>query len=118
VTGAKEELELLHDSIADTRGKSKDHELRTAPIITRDAYVAAGYREGATQYGVLGSVLSIQSAFRKFPGSTTDPLCSSKNITYKPVNPQLYVNTVCDPYVNMQFRLISPLTHRMHPSLQ
>ncbi|KAJ8595321.1 hypothetical protein M405DRAFT_728350 [Rhizopogon salebrosus TDB-379] len=77
MTGAKEELELLHDSITDTRGKSKDHELRTAPIITRDAYVAAGYREGATQYGVLGSVLSIHS----------------KNITYKPVNPQLYVNT-------------------------
>lgn len=63
MTGAKEELELLHDGIADTRGKSKDHELRTAPILTRDAYVAAGYREGATQYGVLGSVLSIQSAF-------------------------------------------------------
>lgn len=63
MTGAKEELELLHDGIADTRGKSKDHELRTAPIITRDAYVAAGYREGATQYGVLGSVLSIQSVF-------------------------------------------------------
>jgi hypothetical protein len=63
MTGAKEELELLHDSIADTRGKSKDHERRTAPIITRDAYIAAGYREGTTQYGVLGSVLSIQLAF-------------------------------------------------------
>ncbi|OAX42919.1 hypothetical protein K503DRAFT_766314 [Rhizopogon vinicolor AM-OR11-026] len=74
---AHEELELLHDSIADPRGKSRDHELRTAPIITRDAYVAAGYREGATQYGVLGSVLSIHH----------------KNAIYKPVNPQLYVNT-------------------------
>lgn len=56
----KEELELLHDSISDTRGRSKDHELNTAPIITRDAYVAAAYRECATQYGVLGSILSIQ----------------------------------------------------------
>ncbi|KAG1755860.1 hypothetical protein EDB19DRAFT_1663375 [Suillus lakei] len=73
-----EELELLHDSISDVRGRSKDHELRTAPIITRDAYVAAGYREGATQYGVLGSILSIHN---------------KNNVPYKPVNPQLYVNT-------------------------
>lgn len=75
---AHEELELLHDSTSDVRGRSKDHELRTAPIITRDAYVAAGYREGATQYGVLGSILSIHN---------------KNNVPYKPVNPQLYVNT-------------------------
>ncbi|KAG2029864.1 hypothetical protein BDR03DRAFT_1017810 [Suillus americanus] len=67
---AHEELELLHDNISDIQGRSNDHELRTAPIITCDAYIAAGYREGATQYGVLCSILSIQ-----------------------PVNPQLYVNT-------------------------
>lgn len=73
-----EELELLHDSISDTRGRSKDHELNTAPIITRDAYVAAAYRECATQYGVLGSILSIHNKY---------------NLPYKPVNPQLYVNT-------------------------
>lgn len=73
-----EELELLHDSISDTRGRSKDHELNTAPIITRDAYVAAAYRECATQYGVLGSILSIHN---------------KNNLPYKPVNPQLYVNT-------------------------
>jgi hypothetical protein len=60
LTYVKEELELLHDSMSDVRGRSNDHELRTAPIITRDAYIAAGYREGATQYGVLGSILSIQ----------------------------------------------------------
>lgn len=76
---AHEELELLHDSISDVRGRSKDHELRTAPIVTRDAYIAAGYREGATQYGVLGSILSIHN---------------KNNVPYKPVNPQLYVNTV------------------------
>lgn len=75
---AHEELELLHDSISDTRGRSKDHELNTAPIITRDAYVAAAYRECATQYGVLGSILSIHN---------------KNNLPYKPVNPQLYVNT-------------------------
>lgn len=73
-----EELELLHDSISDIRGRSKDHELQTAPIITRDAYVAACYREGATQYGVLGSILSIHN---------------KNHLPYKPVNPQLYVNT-------------------------
>ncbi|KAG1874594.1 hypothetical protein DFJ58DRAFT_757835 [Suillus subalutaceus] len=75
---AHEELELLHDNISDVRGRSNDHELRTAPIITRDAYVAAGYREGATQYGVLGSILSIHN---------------KNNVPYRPVNPQLYVNT-------------------------
>jgi hypothetical protein len=75
---AHEELELLHDSMSDVRGRSNDHELRTAPIITRDAYIAAGYREGATQYGVLGSILSIHN---------------KNNVPYRPVNPQLYVNT-------------------------
>lgn len=55
----QEELALLHDSASDTKGRSRDHELRTAPIVTRDAYVAAGYRDTMTQYGVLGRVLHI-----------------------------------------------------------
>lgn len=55
----QEELALLHDSANDAKGRSRDHELRTAPIVTRDAYVAAGYRDNMTQYGVLGRALHI-----------------------------------------------------------
>jgi len=55
----QEELALLHDGANDIQGRSKDHELRTAPIVTRDAYVAAGYRDNMTQYGVLGRALHI-----------------------------------------------------------
>lgn len=55
----QEELALLHDSGNDIKGRSKDHELRTAPVVTRDAYVAAGYRDNMTQYGVLGRALHI-----------------------------------------------------------
>ena len=55
----QEELTLLHDGANDAKGRSRDHELRTAPIVTRDAYVAAGYRDNMTQYGVLGRALHI-----------------------------------------------------------
>ena len=55
----QEELALLHDSASDTKGRSRDHELKTAPLVTRDAYVAAGYHENTTQYGVLGRALQI-----------------------------------------------------------
>lgn len=55
----QEELALLHDSASDAQGRSKDHELRTAPVVTRDAYVAGGYQDSMTQYGVLGRALHI-----------------------------------------------------------
>lgn len=44
----------------DASDLSKDHELQTAPLITREAYIAAGYKKHSTQYGVMGQVLSIQ----------------------------------------------------------
>ncbi|OAX37557.1 hypothetical protein K503DRAFT_792881 [Rhizopogon vinicolor AM-OR11-026] len=44
----------------DTQDLSKDHELQTAPLITREAYIAAGYKKHSTQYGVMGETLSIQ----------------------------------------------------------
>ncbi|KAF8138654.1 hypothetical protein EV363DRAFT_538664 [Boletus edulis] len=72
-----EELALLHDGANDTQGRSKDHELRTAPIVTRDAYVAAGYRDNMTQYGVLGRALQI----------------FNKSQAYSPTDPRLYINT-------------------------
>ncbi|KAF8558824.1 hypothetical protein OG21DRAFT_1474654 [Imleria badia] len=72
-----EELALLHDGANDAQGRSKDHELRTAPIVTRDAYVAAGYRDNMTQYGVLGRALHI----------------FNKSQAYSPTDPRLYINT-------------------------
>ncbi|KAF8843192.1 hypothetical protein BDN67DRAFT_243117 [Paxillus ammoniavirescens] len=76
-SGVYDELALLHDSSINVRGRSRDHELRTAPIVTRDAYVAAGYREHTTQYGVLGRAVSI----------------FNKSQAYSPVDPRLYINT-------------------------
>ncbi|KAI6003780.1 hypothetical protein EDD15DRAFT_2220154 [Pisolithus albus] len=74
---AYDELQLLHDNPSDLKLRSKEHEIRTAPIITRDAYVAAGYREHTSQYGVLGRTISV------FNGPTP----------YTPLDPRLYVNT-------------------------
>lgn len=74
---AYDELQLLHDNLSNLKARSKEHEIRTAPVITRDAYVAAGYREETSQYGVLGRTMSI------FNGS----------MSYAPVDPRLYVNT-------------------------
>ncbi|KAH7916101.1 hypothetical protein BJ138DRAFT_685652 [Hygrophoropsis aurantiaca] len=74
---AFEELQLLRDESNDTRNRSKDHEMRTAPILTRDAYAVAGYRDHMTQYGVLGRALTI---YNKMAG-------------YTPIDPRLYVNT-------------------------
>lgn len=74
---AYDELQLLHDNPSDLKVRSKEHEIRTAPIITRDAYVAAGYREHTSQYGVLGRTISV------FNGPAP----------YSPLDPRLYVNT-------------------------
>ena len=53
----QEELQLLDDASLDSGARSRDHELRTAPIFTRDAYNEAGFKNTSTQYGVLGRVL-------------------------------------------------------------
>jgi hypothetical protein len=55
----QEELQLLDDASINSRGQSRDHELRTAPIFTRDAYTAAGFQGHTAQYGVLGKVIQI-----------------------------------------------------------
>ncbi len=36
------------------------HDLATAPLMTRDGFLAIGNGKHATQYGVLGKVLAIQ----------------------------------------------------------
>ncbi|KAG2153450.1 uncharacterized protein EDB93DRAFT_1134981 [Suillus bovinus] len=77
VKAAKVELKHLRSLTVDASDLSKDHELQTAPLITREAYIAAGYKKHSTQYGVMGQVLSI----------------CSKSSTYVPVDPRLYVNT-------------------------
>ena len=57
-----EELQLLDDNSFDSCHNSKDHELNTAPILTRDAYitVVSDHADNTTQYGVLGRAISIQ----------------------------------------------------------
>ncbi|KAN0076806.1 hypothetical protein V8E55_010661 [Tylopilus felleus] len=73
VKAALEELEHLQKE----RDLSRDHEVRTAPLITREAYVAGGFAKMSMQYGVIGEALSIQS----------------KSGVYQPVDPRLYINT-------------------------
>lgn len=73
---ALEELELLNHSAIDSRDKT-DHELRTAPLLTREAYLAAGVHSANSQYGVLGSALAVYER-------------SHKDV---PDDPRLYVNT-------------------------
>ncbi|KAH9951838.1 hypothetical protein B0H21DRAFT_194021 [Amylocystis lapponica] len=76
--GDVEEYELLgHLSLNDR--DPKDHELRTAPIITRAAYVAAGGHANFPQRGVLGSVISVYD--------------QSGGIADVSDNSRLYVNT-------------------------
>ncbi|KAG2356038.1 hypothetical protein BDR07DRAFT_1453577 [Suillus spraguei] len=71
------ELKHLRSLTIDALDLSKDYELQTAPLITREAYIAAGYKKNSTQYGVMGQVLSIHS----------------KSSAYVPIDPRLYVNT-------------------------
>ncbi|THH33650.1 hypothetical protein EUX98_g521 [Antrodiella citrinella] len=73
---ALEELQLLNHSVVESRDRS-DHELRTAPLLTRGAYLAAGFPGINSQYGVLGSALAVyDQAERDVPD-----------------DPRLYLNT-------------------------
>ncbi|RDX53600.1 hypothetical protein OH76DRAFT_1479402 [Lentinus brumalis] len=56
---------------------TKDHEVITAPLLTRGAYLAADMADKRHQYGVLGSVVAIKD----------------KDGSYAPEDPRLYVNT-------------------------
>ncbi|TBU49055.1 hypothetical protein BD309DRAFT_883325 [Dichomitus squalens] len=74
--GSEEEMQLLNlePSIEDA---TDEHEVITAPLLTRGAYEAAGMALKKSQYGVLGSVSAI----------------CEKGGSYKPHDPRLYVNT-------------------------
>ncbi|KAI0637943.1 hypothetical protein C8Q77DRAFT_1070335 [Trametes polyzona] len=56
---------------------SNEHEVVTAPLLTRGAFVAAGMHDKRPQYGVLGSVTAI---------------CEQQT-GYRPQDPRLYLNT-------------------------
>ncbi|KZT20771.1 hypothetical protein NEOLEDRAFT_1140300 [Neolentinus lepideus HHB14362 ss-1] len=71
------EFELLDDTFTKISVEDHDHELSTAPILTRDAYVQADFDHSKTQYGVLGGIQSISS-------------CGSSET---PEDPRLYFNT-------------------------
>ncbi|KAI0939675.1 hypothetical protein AcW1_004629 [Taiwanofungus camphoratus] len=72
-----EEFELLNQASLETRKKIV-HELRTAPLAARAAYVAAGLDDDEdSQYGVFGSVLAIYD----------------KGVHEVPEDPRLYVHT-------------------------
>ncbi|KAH9951841.1 hypothetical protein B0H21DRAFT_717813 [Amylocystis lapponica] len=73
---ALHELQLL-DGASAVLGHEDDHEVKTAPILTRDAYVAAGISARPSQYGVLGSLLSVHD----------------KTTCDVPDDPRLYINT-------------------------
>ncbi|RPD66711.1 hypothetical protein L226DRAFT_498247 [Lentinus tigrinus ALCF2SS1-7] len=70
------ELSLLNIN-APLEEATEEHEVVTAPLLTRDAYVSAGMAEKCQQYGVLGSVVAIKD----------------KAGRYAPEDPRLYVNT-------------------------
>ena len=55
-----QELQLLDCNPSDHDCSSRRHELNTAPILTRDAYIASGCHEETSQYGVLGRVISVE----------------------------------------------------------
>ncbi|KZT12867.1 uncharacterized protein LAESUDRAFT_766894 [Laetiporus sulphureus 93-53] len=58
LTSPQDEHELLQHLSLDAPD-SRDHELKTAPIFTRDAYVATKAQQVFSQRGLLGSVMEI-----------------------------------------------------------
>ncbi|KZP03786.1 hypothetical protein FIBSPDRAFT_879146 [Athelia psychrophila] len=73
------EFELLGEKCGNSHDSSKDHEMHTAPLLTRDAFVLAAKEDISMQYGVLGETLaicpntSIQHADRRLYLNTNTP---------------------------------------------
>ena len=51
----------MDDAEEDNKDQADDHELLTAPILTRDAYVAVGGERNIGQYGLMGKILGVGS---------------------------------------------------------
>lgn len=77
LSDVKADIEELQHLKKDNASESTEHEMRTAPLITREAFVAAGFKDRVVQYGVLGETLSIHS----------------KSAVHVPIDPRLYINT-------------------------
>ncbi|KAG5637010.1 hypothetical protein H0H81_006110 [Sphagnurus paluster] len=54
------EYSLLDQEYIEEEHVIEKHDISTAPLITRDAYVSGGYPDAASQYGVIGRILSTQ----------------------------------------------------------
>ncbi|OCH90737.1 hypothetical protein OBBRIDRAFT_834829 [Obba rivulosa] len=72
-SSAIQELQLLNHAVS-TEVDTEEHDVKTAPVMTRPAYLLGGL---ASQYGVLGSVLSIHD----------------QTNSHTPLDPRLYINT-------------------------
>ncbi|EMD40605.1 hypothetical protein CERSUDRAFT_91340 [Gelatoporia subvermispora B] len=72
-SSAFQELQLLNHAVS-TSMDTEEHDVKTAPIMTRPAYLQGGL---ASQYGVLGSVISVRD----------------ETHSYTPTDPRLYINT-------------------------
>jgi hypothetical protein len=55
----QEEFQLL-DSGTPGATESGEHEMKTAPLFTRDAKLPAGFCPHKSQYGLLGSLMAIK----------------------------------------------------------
>ncbi|PFH52524.1 hypothetical protein AMATHDRAFT_1931 [Amanita thiersii Skay4041] len=89
---AQEELELLDLNVCDSSIRCGSHELCTAPIVTRTAYLDIGRGKVVRQYGVLGSVLEIGLESFLAQELLTD-VHRSKDRIETPRDPRLYLNT-------------------------
>lgn len=74
---ASEEFSLLDQDCITPQASMETHDLSTAPLITKEAYDIGGYARAASQYGVMGRVISTHSKF------SFD----------MPADPRLYLNT-------------------------
>ena len=53
-------MALLYSERSFDESMMDTHEIKTAPLFTREAFIATGISEESSQYGVLGRVISIQ----------------------------------------------------------
>ena len=64
LNAVQEELQLLDDGTPGIT-ESFEHEVKTAPLFTRDAKLPAGFSPNKSQYGLLGSLIGIRQVLSK-----------------------------------------------------
>ncbi|RPD66709.1 hypothetical protein L227DRAFT_1225 [Lentinus tigrinus ALCF2SS1-6] len=70
-SASDDEMALLSDDGEAKDTGIEDHELRTAPLFTREAYKSTGRAKGDGQYGVFGRILSFQCVSYDLPSRQT-----------------------------------------------